>query len=67
VSAKTASMACEHCGPLPQSEPLFDITGEQFHAVLVRAARGWESYFGPEPAEYEPCGPVRVKPDGGAS
>jgi hypothetical protein len=49
---------CQNCGPLPHGERLFDLSGEQVHAVQVREARGWESYNGPEPAEYEPCGPV---------
>lgn len=58
---------CAHCGPLPEGEPLFDITGEQFHAVMTREAKGWESYNGPEPAEYEPCGPVSAVASDGAS
>lgn len=53
----TYALACAACGPIPDQR-LYDLGGEQFHSVLVREARGWESYYGPEPAEYEPCGPV---------
>lgn len=46
---------CQVCGPIPASEPLYNLGGEQFHAVITREAR-WGPE--PEPSEAEPCGPV---------
>lgn len=57
-------LTCAHACSLPDNEPLYPIGSDLVHAVIVREARGWESYYGPEPSEAEPCGPV-TKADGG--
>ena len=51
------ALFCANCGPIPD-QPLYDLSDGLFHALVTRPARLW-GYFGPEPEEAEPCGPVK--------